>query len=125
MIEFLCPEGHKIRCPEERAGRPAKCPKCGVAFRIPTIEELGLEEPGVVDPALAEEESPSAPPLRPAERPPPRRLHKSGRSSSCVRTAIICTGRPVCKAGRANVPSAARAFAFRSSRSQRSNPGGA
>ena len=27
MIEFLCPEGHKIRCPKEKAGRPAKCPQ--------------------------------------------------------------------------------------------------
>ncbi len=71
MIEFLCPEGHKIRCPQERAGRPAKCPKCGVAFRIPTIEELGLEEPGVVDPALAEEESPSAPAPSPSRTPAP------------------------------------------------------
>jgi hypothetical protein len=44
MIEFLCPEGHKIRCPEEKAGRSAKCPKCGVGFRIPTLEELGLAE---------------------------------------------------------------------------------
>jgi hypothetical protein len=45
MIEFLCPEGHKIRCPEEKAGRSAKCPKCGVGFRIPTLEDLGLAAP--------------------------------------------------------------------------------
>lgn len=35
MIEFLCPNGHRIRCPAERAGQPAKCPKCGVRFRVP------------------------------------------------------------------------------------------
>ena len=56
MIEFLCPEGHKIRCPKEKAGRPAKCPRCGVGFRIPTIEELGLSESTVADPSLAGEE---------------------------------------------------------------------
>ena len=56
MIEFLCPEGHKIRCPAEKAGRPAKCPKCGVGFRIPTIEELGLGESTVADSSLAGEE---------------------------------------------------------------------
>jgi hypothetical protein len=56
MIEFLCPEGHKIRCPEENAGRPAKCPKCGVGFRIPTIEELGLGESAVADDSLGGEE---------------------------------------------------------------------
>ncbi len=64
MIEFLCPEGHKIRCPKENAGRPAKCPKCGVGFRIPTIEELGLGESAVADASLAGEEvtnEPAAP----------------------------------------------------------------
>jgi DNA-directed RNA polymerase subunit RPC12/RpoP len=34
-MEFLCPNGHKIRCPAEQAGRAAKCPRCGVKFRIP------------------------------------------------------------------------------------------
>jgi hypothetical protein len=42
MIEFLCPNEHKIRCPDEKAGRQAKCPKCGVSFRIPTPEELSV-----------------------------------------------------------------------------------
>ena len=42
MIEFLCPNEHKIRCPDEKAGRQAKCPKCGVSFRIPTPEELTI-----------------------------------------------------------------------------------
>ncbi|HEY2882730.1 MAG TPA: hypothetical protein VGJ15_09860 [Pirellulales bacterium] len=36
-MEFICPNGHRIVCPEDRAGRDAKCPKCGVAMRIPTI----------------------------------------------------------------------------------------
>ncbi len=35
MIEFLCPNGHKIRCPDDQAGRAAKCPKCQVRFRVP------------------------------------------------------------------------------------------
>ena len=56
MIEFSCPKGHKIRCPKEKAGRPAKCPKCGVSFRIPTIEELGLGKSPVADASLAGEE---------------------------------------------------------------------
>src|SRR5208282_2242548 len=38
--------------PNEKAGRPAKCPKCGVGFRIPTIEELGLGKPAVADASL-------------------------------------------------------------------------
>ncbi|MDZ7619553.1 MAG: hypothetical protein U1E05_21340 [Patescibacteria group bacterium] len=35
MIEFLCPNGHRIRCPDSQAGRAAKCPKCQVRFRVP------------------------------------------------------------------------------------------
>jgi hypothetical protein len=34
-LEFNCPNGHRIVCQDELAGRDAKCPKCGVAFRIP------------------------------------------------------------------------------------------
>ena len=49
MIEFLCPQGHKIRWSKDKAGRPAKCPKCGVGFRVPTIEELGLAESAAAD----------------------------------------------------------------------------
>lgn len=41
-IQFLCPAGHKIRCPDEQAGRAAKCPKCGVKFRIPDLSELDV-----------------------------------------------------------------------------------
>jgi rRNA maturation protein Nop10 len=35
VIEFLCPQGHKIRCGDDRVGKPAKCPKCGVRFYVP------------------------------------------------------------------------------------------
>jgi len=47
VIEFLCPNGHRIRCPAEQAGRAAKCPKCGVKFRIP--ESAGLDIPPARD----------------------------------------------------------------------------
>lgn len=40
MVEFLCPNGHKIHCPDEQAGRAAKCPRCGVKFRIPELSDL-------------------------------------------------------------------------------------
>ena len=41
VIRFLCPNGHKIHCPEDRAGKPAKCPSCGAKFRVPEIEAAG------------------------------------------------------------------------------------
>ena len=40
MIEFLCPNGHQIHCPDEQAGRAAKCPRCGVKFRVPQLPEI-------------------------------------------------------------------------------------
>jgi hypothetical protein len=43
-IQFLCPSGHKISCPDEQAGRAAKCPKCGVKFRIPDLSELEMSD---------------------------------------------------------------------------------
>jgi hypothetical protein len=51
-LEAVCPNGHKILCPDDRAGRVARCPKCGLAYRIP--------EPGATGPGAAA--SQSAPP---------------------------------------------------------------
>ncbi len=46
VIEFLCPNGHKIRCADDRANKPAKCPKCGVKFYVPGPEEMEPSESG-------------------------------------------------------------------------------
>ncbi len=63
MIEFLCPNEHKIRCPDDKAGRPAKCPKCGVSFRIPSLEELTIGASSITGgPALAEAANADVPP---------------------------------------------------------------
>lgn len=58
MIEFLCPNEHKIRCPDDKAGLPARCPKCGVTFRIPDLEELSLGDSAAED---SDEQVPAAP----------------------------------------------------------------
>jgi hypothetical protein len=39
VIEFLCPNGHRISCPADQAGQAAKCPRCAVRFRIPEHAE--------------------------------------------------------------------------------------
>lgn len=62
MIEFLCPNGHRIRCPEQRAGQPAKCPKCGVKFRVPDVSQAGSSSRanrGQSGPAAAEASGPT------------------------------------------------------------------
>lgn len=40
VLQFVCPNGHKIHCGEERAGMAARCPRCGARFRIPTLEQI-------------------------------------------------------------------------------------
>jgi len=42
VIEFLCPNGHRIHCSEEQAGRAARCPRCGVRFKVPQPSEVDL-----------------------------------------------------------------------------------
>ena len=44
MIEFLCPNGHRIRCQAEQVGRAAKCPRCGVKFLVPDPNDVGVSE---------------------------------------------------------------------------------
>lgn len=46
VIEFLCPQGHKIRCGDDRAGKPAKCPKCGVRFYVPGPDDSDPSDSG-------------------------------------------------------------------------------
>jgi len=36
VIRFLCPNGHKVHCPESLAGQSAKCPACGERFTVPS-----------------------------------------------------------------------------------------
>jgi len=40
VLQFLCPNGHRIHCGDERAGKAAKCPRCGVKFLVPTPDDL-------------------------------------------------------------------------------------
>jgi hypothetical protein len=55
VIEFLCPNGHKIRCQADQAGRPAKCLRCGVRFRVPDPADLeASRSDALVKPELQE-----------------------------------------------------------------------
>ena len=66
-MEFLCPNGHKIHCPDEQAGRAAKCPRCGVKFRIPHPSEedapgTAADGPEVFRPQLSDSPTVETPP---------------------------------------------------------------
>ena len=36
-ITILCPNNHKLVCPESQAGKRGKCPQCGATFRVPEL----------------------------------------------------------------------------------------
>ncbi len=62
VIQFLCPNGHKIHCDAQRAGLAAKCPKCGVKFRVPAMDELapaGTDDDTSPPQSTATEEAPA------------------------------------------------------------------
>jgi DNA-directed RNA polymerase subunit RPC12/RpoP len=50
-LDFFCPNGHRISCPEVRAGQEAKCPRCGVALRVPNVS--GATAQALGNPAAA------------------------------------------------------------------------
>ena len=73
MLEFLCPNGHKIHCPAEQAGRAARCPQCGVRFRIPESTDIELHESsskGFRDSPPKSGSKTAAKPARPRTHPP-------------------------------------------------------
>ncbi len=69
-IEFLCPNGHALAAPDDRAGRPGKCPKCAVSFRVPehssaatraaSASESMIRSGGITEVKLAEVPRPDA-----------------------------------------------------------------
>ncbi len=115
MIECLCPNNHKIRCPDDLAGRAAKCPKCGLRFPIPSngsADKLAVDQrtgsghvPNMADSHISldalekktQDESSAA-------------VFRSPKSTSSIKTSAATTAR--LQAGTtANAPSMARLFA--------------
>lgn len=44
MIDFLCPNGHKLNGPARLQGKPGQCPECDAKFRIPSYEDADEEQ---------------------------------------------------------------------------------
>src|SRR6478609_728311 len=51
MIKFLCPTGHPLNAPEKLAGKPGKCPRCGIAFLVPQASEATAADSGIASAA--------------------------------------------------------------------------
>jgi hypothetical protein len=67
VIRFTCDCGRAIQAREEHAGRPGRCPACGVVLTIPSHDEPpGGESDGVRPAALPAEDEPAE---EPAELP--------------------------------------------------------
>jgi hypothetical protein len=43
-IQVHCPNGHLLTCPDERAGKHGKCPRCGAVVEIPEPSGWQIEE---------------------------------------------------------------------------------
>lgn len=54
-ITFNCPQGHRLTCPDELAGKPGKCPKCGVVVRVPSPAAVATALAPSNDAAAADE----------------------------------------------------------------------
>jgi len=49
VLRFSCPNGHPLSCPDHRAGKPGKCPKCQAKFLVPAEGQQatgGIDESG-------------------------------------------------------------------------------
>src|SRR3954451_4573497 len=53
MIKFLCPTGHPLNAPEKLAGKPGKCPRCGIAFLVPQPSEATAAGSSGIGPAAS------------------------------------------------------------------------
>src|SRR5687767_7626737 len=68
-IKFLCPFGHRLKVPDEAAGKKGRCPVCGQRVYIPIIEPPTPIAPGSGPEPLADVSS--APQVETPPEPPP------------------------------------------------------
>ena len=115
MIEFLCPNNHKIRCSDDRAGHEAKCPKCGVKFLIPsngTSDKSADHEPAASSqvPGLGDSHISLDALDKIAAEESSAAVFKNPKSTSSIKTSGTTTAR-LTAGSTASAPSMARTFA--------------
>jgi hypothetical protein len=89
VIRFLCPNGHQLSAPENLAGKAGKCPKCGTAFAVPTLEELAAMEAEQAAEQPAEQPPAEEPPLEPEPEPEPAAEAATPSSGSSPSTKAV------------------------------------
>ena len=90
MLEFLCPNGHKIHCADANTGRAAKCPRCGVKFRIPTLTDVAIFEEEASAATAGDVVSPSPPADDPGEPAPVQNPTAEGPAQTAAEIDFLC-----------------------------------
>jgi hypothetical protein len=99
-ITILCPNNHKLTCPDSLAGKAGKCPHCGAKFKIPgpaTAEVAGAAAPAVAvvaEPAAAaapaKPAAAHAPTPAPAAKSPIRAYEEDGEAPGADEIVFLC-----------------------------------
>lgn len=58
-IRFSCPAGHRLKVPDEKAGRGMLCPICQESVTVPDVESADSDALPPLPPAVDEADSPS------------------------------------------------------------------
>jgi len=99
-ITILCPNNHKLTCPDSLAGKAGKCPHCGAKFKIPgpASGDVAVAVPAVAavaEPVAAAPVKPTpapAPAPEPEAPPPPsiRAYEEDGQAPSDDEIVFLC-----------------------------------
>lgn len=70
-ITILCPNNHKLTCPDSLAGKAGKCPHCGAKFKIPGPATAVVAVTAAPAVAVVAEPVAAAAPAKPGHAPAP------------------------------------------------------
>lgn len=93
VLKVRCGCGAKLGLPPEAAGRAAKCPKCGKAFRVPARDEVRRHAPQPIDSSALAGFAPSDSPERvsqPAKRIAPTSASATSERAGSGRLSVTC-----------------------------------
>ncbi len=60
-IEFVCPNGHKLKVKDESAGKIGLCPACKVRVQVPRKEASDEDVLAMLEPTVADQPQPQSP----------------------------------------------------------------